>query len=209
MGYQAGQHEILADILTKELLVDIQEKTKELSETTKKNHKGAKKLSDGLVTVYKDLDKTRNKYQRSFLDWQDAKEEYIKATEEGILSRKEIAKLKSLIDSRNAQCEDFKGAYASQLLTTNKAKEEYYYNGLPGVLYCLENIEIDRINYLKHVLGQCVVAEKQAAYIIDKCREDMEKVLDDIDPVADSQTLVERYIAKHSFVTFYISFFQS
>ena len=85
------------------------------------------------------------------------------------------------------------------LTKTNKAQVEYYYNGLPGVLNCLENIEINRINYLKHVLGQCVIAEKQAAHIIDKCRADMEKVIDDIDPVADSQTLVERYIDKHSF----------
>jgi hypothetical protein len=124
MGYQAGQHEILSEKLTRELQEDLQEQTKELSEATKKNQKGAKKLSAGLDVVYKDLDKTRNKYQRSFLDWEDAKEEYIKATEEGILSRKEIAKLKSLSDSRNAQCEDYKGAYASQLMKTNKAQAE-------------------------------------------------------------------------------------
>ena len=51
MGYKAGQHEILAEMFTIELQEDIQEKTEEVSEATKKNHKAAKKLSDGLDTV--------------------------------------------------------------------------------------------------------------------------------------------------------------
>jgi hypothetical protein len=42
MGYQAGQHEILAEMLTKDLQEDIQKKTKDLSESTKKNHKAAR-----------------------------------------------------------------------------------------------------------------------------------------------------------------------
>ena len=141
---------------------------------------------------YKDLEKTKTKYKKSFLDWEDAKDSYMKAENDGILSRKEITKLKSLSNSRNAQCEDYKGVYASQLVKTNKYQAKYYYKDLPGVINSLQNIEIDRIEYFKHAMDQCVAAEKQVAPIIDKCREDMENLILTIDPVADSCIIITR-----------------
>jgi cysteinyl-tRNA synthetase len=131
-------------------------KAKEIAKFTKKNLKDAKKLSEDLNTMYKDVEKTRNKYKKSFLDWEDAKDNFMKAEKDGILSRKEIAKLKSMSNSRNAQCEDYKGVYASQLVKTNKYQEKYYYKDLPGVINSLQNIEIDRIEYIKQALNQCV-----------------------------------------------------
>jgi hypothetical protein len=136
--------------------------------------------------MYKDFEKTKNKYKKSFLDWEDAKDNYMKAEKDGILSCKEIAKITSQSNSRHAQCEDYKGAYASQLVKTNKYQEKYYYKDLPGVINSLQNIEIDRIEYVKHVMKKCVTAEKQIAPTIDKCREDMENLIQTIDPVADS-----------------------
>ena len=78
-------------------------------------------------------------------------------------------------------------------MKTNKYQAEYYYKELPAVLNSLQNIEIDRIDYFKYVMDQCVAAEKQVAPIIDKCREDMENAIQKIDPVADSDLLIDRY----------------
>ena len=192
LGFQAGQHEILAEMLTVKLHHEVQKKVKEIAKLTKNNLKEAKKLSEDLNSMYKDLEKTKNKYKKSFLDWEEAKESYTKAESEGILSRKEIAKLKSFSNSRSAQHEDYKGVYASQLVKTNKYQEKYYYKDLPGVINNLQNIEIDRIEYFKHALNQCVAAEKQVAPIKDKCREDMENLIQTIDPVADSLNLIPR-----------------
>ena len=172
---------------------EIQEKTKAIAEITKKNMKDAKKLSEELDIMYKGVGKTKQKYQRSFLDWEDAKEEYLRASKDGLLSRKEISKLKSVNDSRQAQQEDCKGIYASQLMKTNSAQDQYYYKDLPVILNTLEKTEIDRINYVKVVLGQWVVAEKQAGGIIEKCRKDMETAINNIEPTHDSELVVERY----------------
>ena len=56
----------------------------------------------------------------------------------------------------------------------------------------LQNIEIDKIEYVKHAMKQYVAAEKQVAPIIDKCREDMENLIETIDPVADTYIIITR-----------------
>ena len=179
-------------MLTIKLQQEVQNKTKEITKLTKKNLRDAKKLSEDLNSMLKDLDKTKNKYNKSFLDWEDAKENFRKAEKDGILSRKEIAKLKSLSTSRSAQCEDYKGVYASQLVKTNKYQEKYHYKDLPGFIDSLQNIEIDRVEYFKDALNQCVAAEKQVAPLIEKCREDMENLIQTIDPLADSCKIITR-----------------
>jgi hypothetical protein len=75
---------------------------------------------------------------------------------------------------------------------TNKYQDKYYYEDLPGVINSLQNIEIDRIEYFKHALNQCVAAEKQVAPIIDKFREDMDNLIQTIDPVSDSCLIITR-----------------
>ena len=39
-----------------------------------------------------------------------------------------------------------------------------------------------------------MATEKKVAYIIDKCRVDMENAIQIIDPVADSDLLIDRYV---------------
>ena len=77
-------------------------------------------------------------------------------------------------------------------MKTNKYQEKYYYEDLPGVINSLQNIEIDKIEYVKHAMNQYVAAEKQVAPIIDKCREDMENLIETIDPVADTYIIITR-----------------
>ena len=191
-GFQASQHEIIADTLAGKLHQELQQKAKEIMKATKHNLKKAKQISEDINKVYKDLDKAKSKYQKSYIDWETARNNYLKAEEDDKMSRMEIAKMKSLTESRNAQCEENKGAYASLLLKTNKCQEEYYFKDLPGVLNSLENIEVERINYFKHVMGQCVSTEKQVAPIVAKSNDDKDCIIQTINSGSDSQLLIER-----------------
>ena len=185
-GYQAAQHEIIADMLPGKLHQELQQTAKEFMKATKHNLKKAKLISEDINKVYKDLEKAKSKYPKSYiLDWETARNNYLKAEDDDKMSRIEIAKMKLLTESQNAQCEENKGAYASLLLKTNKCQEEYYYKDLPGVLNSLENIEMDRKNYLKHVLGQC-------APNIAKSNDDKECIIQTINPGDDSHLFIER-----------------
>ena len=73
LGFQAGQHEVLSEMLTIKLQQEVQMKAKEIEKFTKKNLKDAKIISEDLNSMYKDVEKTKNKYKKSFLDLEDAK----------------------------------------------------------------------------------------------------------------------------------------
>ena len=159
---------------------------------TKHNLKQAKQISEDINKIYKDLEKSKSKYQKSYVDWESARNNYLKAEEDDKMSRIEIAKMKSLTESRNTQCEENKVAYASLLLKTNKCQEEYYYKDLPGVLDSLEKIETDRIDFIKYVLGQCVAVEKQVTPIIVKSCDDKKSIIKTFSHETDSHILIER-----------------
>ena len=94
MGFQAGQHEIVAETLSNQLQQDVIRKSKEIIKKTKNNIKEAKKISETLNRSYKELDKCKSKYQKSYHEMEDAKGTFMKADGEGIMSRNEISKLK-------------------------------------------------------------------------------------------------------------------
>ena len=217
MGFQAAQHEVLAESFTKAIHKGIENMMKEMSVATSKNFNELTKKSEDHQRLQRNLERTKRKYQKSFLDWIEAKKNYIKSDRDPSVSRNEIAKLKRTSDSLGAQCEDLKGTYARELVKANKHQSEYYHKHLPGVINRLQNIEIDRIDFVKYALDQCVTAEKQVAHIIDKCREDMENAIQMIDPVADSDLLIDRsgvlikelYVLIFVTVSFSFSFFFS
>ena len=191
-GFQAGQHEVLSESLGKIAQNQLEEKASLVGEATEKNLKDARKITDYLEKHQQSLDRAKRKYQKSFAESTAAKSNYLKADANPTVSRNDIAKLKRTSESLQAECEDYKGSYASELLRTNKYQAQYYYEDLPAVINTLQNIEIDRIDFVKYAMDQCVAAEKQVAHIIEKCREDMEHAIHMIDPVADSELLIDR-----------------
>ena len=94
LGFQAGQHEVVAESLSNQIQQEVIRKSKEIVKKTKINIKEAKKISEHLNRSYKDLDKSKIKYQKSHIEMEEAKSVFLKADCEGTLSRNEISKLK-------------------------------------------------------------------------------------------------------------------
>lgn len=192
VGFQAGQHEVLADSLAKELPLEMINRGKEAARLTKENVKEARRLSEEMEKSYRSLEKSKTKYQRSFQDWESAQASYRRAEADGTVSRNEIAKLRSLADSRQRMSDEQKMMYASQLARTNKYQADYYSRQLPGVLDSLQQIEIERGNYLKQVLDQCVSAEQAVSPILSRCHQEIKDIISRISPETDSELLTDR-----------------
>ena len=94
LGFQAGQHEIVAETLNNKLQHELVKKSKEIAKKTKNNIKEAKKFSENLNRSYKELDKCKMKYQKSYVEMEETKGTFMKADCEGTMSRNEISKLK-------------------------------------------------------------------------------------------------------------------
>jgi len=191
-GFQAGQHEVLGESLAKIVHNKINEKGALVGTAIQKNNIEKKQITEYLEKHHQSLDKAKKKYQKSLAESTLAKKSYLKADANPTVSRNEIVKLKYMHESLLSECEEFKHSYASELLRTNKYQAKYYNEDLPAVINNLHNIEIDRIDFVKYAMDQCVAAEKQVAHIIEKCRDDMENAIHMIDPVADSELLINR-----------------
>lgn len=192
MGFQAGQHEIVAETMSNQLQQDVIRKSKEIIKKTKNNIKEAKKISETLNRSYKELDKCKSKYQKSYHEMEDAKGTFMKADGEGIMSRNEISKLKHASETKTAQYEDHRGLYAQQLIKTNRHQDDYYNRELCLVISKLEDIEIERIDFLKSVMKQIVDTELEVAPIINRCRDDMKSIMSSIDHMVDNQQVIEK-----------------
>jgi len=192
MGFQAGQHEIVAETMSNQLQQDVIRKSKEITKKTKNNIKEAKKISETLNRSYKELDKCKSKYQKSYHEMEDAKGTFMKADGEGIMSRNEISKLKHASETKTAQYEDHRGLYAQQLIKTNRHQDDYYNRELCLVISKLEDIEIERIDFLKSVMKQSVDTELEVAPIINRCRDDMKSIMSSIDHMVDNQQVIEK-----------------
>ena len=99
MGFQAGQHEVLAESFSKIIPREIENKVNQVNESTQKNLKEGKKITENLERLHRNLDKAKKKYKKTFIEWEEAKDRYLKADLNPTISRNEITKLKRVSDS--------------------------------------------------------------------------------------------------------------
>ena len=95
-------------------------------------------------------------------------------------------------EAKTAQYEDYRGLYAQQLIKTNRHQDDYYNRELCLVISKLEDIEIERIDFLKSVMRQCIDTELEVAPIINRCRDDMKSIMSSVDHMVDNQLVIEK-----------------
>ena len=161
VGFQAGQHEVLAESFSKEISKGIQEQSKQLREVRRKNMKESEKLVSELNSAYKAMQSSKEKFRKSYEDQEKASGAYNKADADGNVSRNEIEKLRSSAQNKTAVCDSMKHTFADQLVKTNAFRQRYYYELLPGVLDELQDLEHKRIELIRHGILSCVAKERQ------------------------------------------------
>ena len=71
----------------------IENKIKEVNDSTLRNVEEFQRITENHERLCRSLAQDKNKYQKSFLEWDEAKANYIKADSNPTVSRNEIAKL--------------------------------------------------------------------------------------------------------------------
>ena len=120
LGYQAGQHELLAETYSTDCSRIIEEHLKSVKTQTKKIKKEAEEIENKMKQVYKQLDKKKVNYAEAHSDLENLK--IPSENEEKNLSRLELDKKISVINKKTRVLDDAKAQYAHQLLQTNNAQ---------------------------------------------------------------------------------------
>ena len=163
VGFQAGQHEVLAEALSKEIYKNIHEQAKQLKEIRRKNMKDSEKLVTDLNAAFKSMQASKEKFRKAFEEQEKATSAFKKADGDGNVSRNELSKLRLQASNSTSKCDALKHTFADELVKTNAFRQRYYYELLPGVLGELQTLEHRRIELVRQGILACVAKEMEVS----------------------------------------------
>ena len=170
-GYQAGQHELLAEHMVNVIVKEIQDKSREVNAKMKNTTKHAKREKKKLNSSYFNLEKAKLKYQKGFRDWKESDQNYQQADEDGTISRNEILKMKLYSEVKLKDYEEYTDKYQKQIEMTNDEQREYFDSQLPGVINTLQEVDRNRKKFVIKALENLLSREREMVKIENKCRE--------------------------------------
>ena len=191
-GYEAGQHELLADHMVNVVVKEIQDRSKEVHAKMKNNTKHAKREKKKLNSSYFNLEKAKLKYQKGFQDWKESDRNHQIADEDGTISRNEFLKMKLYSEVTLKEYEDYTDKYQEQLQNTNDEQREYFDSHLPGVMNTLQEVDRDRKEFVTKVFENLLSGEREMVKIENKCREVIEESIASISVERDQDVVVQR-----------------
>ena len=183
---------MLAENLSKILAKEIQKKHTEILKKTKENSKHARKEKENIDASYFVLEKAKLKYEKSFHDWKEADRNYQIADQDGTMSRNEISKMRIFSETKCKTYEQYRIQYSDQLLRTNSDQKKYFGTNLVNILNSLQEIDKERLQFVKAAMKKALVAEKDAVKISNKCRESIDEAFDNICEENDQNRVTER-----------------
>ena len=182
----------MAENLSKTLAKEIQKKSTELLKKIKGNSKQARKQKENIDVSYFNLEKTKLKYEKSFHDWKEADRNYQIADQDGTISRNEITKMRIFSETKCKVYEQCRVLYSEQLKKTNTEQRNYFGTELVDILNSLQDIDKERIQFVRGVLEKALAVENDAVKISDKCRESMGEAIKNISDEKDQVETMER-----------------
>ena len=100
--------------------------------------------------------------------------------------------MKLLSEAKLNQYEYFAAEYRKMLDKTNDEQREYFDSHLPEVMNSLQEVDRERVEFVKGVLEKCMVGESEMVNIINKCREGVEEAIACISVEKDQEMVVQR-----------------
>lgn len=189
----AGQHEVIAENLSAQIVKEISTISKDLREERKRHLNEGSKYQSLLSTSLNQLDKSKKSYDKAFRESEKAHENYQKADKDLNLSRAELEKAKTISLNKERACENSKTDYAKQLQVANQAQREHYTQFMPKVFQQLQDLENRRIECTKNFLRLGAIVQRNVQPIINKCLDGVVDTANTINAVADGQLVIDRY----------------
>ena len=94
VGFQAGQHEVIAEAFSKEIARNVSKQVKELREDRRKNKRVSEKLVNDLNSAYSEMTKSKDLFRKSFEEQERAIQAFKKADADGNVSRNDVERMR-------------------------------------------------------------------------------------------------------------------
>lgn len=189
----AGQHEVICENLTNNIIRDLQTVIQETKQERKRLLADASKQQLALQNQMSQLDRAKQKYVKAFRDAEKAQDLYKKAEMDDKLSRSEVEKQKQTMNTRIQTSDDCKAEYALEVQRTKDVQNNHYTTAMPQIFTLLQEMDEKRVTKVQSSITFSADVERQVMPIIMKCIDGMTASASSIDCSVDSRIVVDRY----------------
>ncbi|XP_041666727.1 formin-binding protein 1 isoform X8 [Cheilinus undulatus] len=189
----AGQHEVIAENLTSQILSDLSRYLTELKAERKSHFHEGRKAQQHIESSWKQLESCKRRFERDCKEADRAQQYFEKMDADINVTKADVEKARQQAQMRHQMAADSKGDYSAYLQKFNQEQNEHYFTVIPNIFQKLQDMEEKRIERLGVCMKTFADVDRQVIPIVGKCLDGMTKAAESIEPKADSKQVVESY----------------
>uniref|UniRef100_A0A3P9IA44 Formin binding protein 1b n=1 Tax=Oryzias latipes TaxID=8090 RepID=A0A3P9IA44_ORYLA len=189
----AGQHEVIAENLTSQIITDLTRYLQELKAERKSHFHDGRKAQQQLESSWKQLESCKKKFERDCKEADRAQQHFERMDADINVTKADVEKARQQAQVRHQMAADSKNDYHSYLQKYNQEQHEHYYTVIPNIFQKLQDMEEKRIERLGVCMKTFAEVDRQVLPIVGKCLDGMTSAAEGIEPKTDSNQVVESY----------------
>ncbi|XP_056287796.1 formin-binding protein 1 isoform X2 [Pseudoliparis swirei] len=193
LGDYAGQHEVIAENLTSQIICELSRYLQELKGERKAHFHDGRKAQQQIESSWKQLESCKRRFERDCKEADRAQQYFERMDADINVTKADVEKARQHAQSRQLMASDSKSDYSSYLQKFNQEQNEHYFTVIPNIFQKLQDMEEKRIERLGVSMRTFADVDRQVLPIVGKCLDGMTKAAESIEPKTDSQHVVESY----------------
>ncbi|XP_067231893.1 formin-binding protein 1 isoform X8 [Chanodichthys erythropterus] len=189
----AGQHEVIAENMTSQIIADLTRYTQEIKTERKSHFHDGRKAQQQIEASWKQLESCKRKFERDCKEADRAQQYFEKMDADINVTKADVEKARQQAQMRHQMASDSKNEYSSYLQKFNQEQNEHYYTIIPNIFQKIQAMEEKRIERMGESLKTFAEVDRQILPIIGKCLDGMTQAAESIEPKNDSSQVIESY----------------
>ncbi|CAJ1070230.1 formin-binding protein 1 isoform X9 [Xyrichtys novacula] len=189
----AGQHEVIAENLTSQIVSELSRYLQELKSERKSHFHDGRKAQQHIESSWKQLESSKKRFERDCKEADRAQQYFEKMDADINVTKADVEKARQQAQMRHQMASDSKSDYSAYLQKFNQEQNEHYFTIIPNIFQKLQDMEEKRIERIGVCMTTFADVDRQVLPIVGKCLDGMTKAAESIEPKTDSKQVVESY----------------
>ncbi|XP_055791927.1 formin-binding protein 1-like isoform X26 [Salvelinus fontinalis] len=189
----AGQHEVIAENLTSQIITELLRYLTELKAERKSHFHDGRKAQQHIECSWKQLEASKRRFERDCKEADRAQQYFERMDADINVTKADVEKARQQAQMRHQMAADSKSEYSNFLTKFNQEQNEHYYTLIPNIFQKLQEMEERRIERVGVSMKTYAEVDREVLPIVGKCLDGMTKAAESIEPKTDSKQVVESY----------------
>ncbi|XP_062409662.1 formin-binding protein 1 isoform X5 [Sardina pilchardus] len=189
----AGQHELVSENLTAQIIAELGKYTQELKSERKTHFHDGRKAQQHIENSWKQLESSKRRFERDCKEADRAQQYFEKMDADINVTKADVEKARQQAQMRHQMASDSKNEYAAYLQKFNQEQNDHYYSVIPTIFQKIQDMEERRIERLGESMRTFAEVDRTILPIVGKCLDGMTKAAESIEAKNDSKQVVDSY----------------